>query len=120
MLVDRSRRELPLRPDYIGKNLPTARDERVFVRLTEVDGEDSVNIHKLAIRKTTSHLRKEEPNVYPNLSRKDQGKGCNPDRSRLDVDWSTSAAYFRDAMMMLHGETLRAAAESVVAFSAAH
>lgn len=32
------------RPDYIGKNLPTARDERVFVRLTEVDGEDSVNI----------------------------------------------------------------------------
>ena len=37
-------RELPLRPDYIGKNLPTARDERVFVRLTEVDGEDSVNI----------------------------------------------------------------------------
>ena len=35
---------LPLRPDYIGKNLPTARDERVFVRLTEVDGEDSVNI----------------------------------------------------------------------------
>ena len=44
ILVDRGHRELPLRPDYIGKNLPTARDERVFVRLTEVDGEDSVNI----------------------------------------------------------------------------
>ena len=44
VLVDRGHRELPLRPDYIGKNLPTARDERVFVRLTEVDGEDSVNI----------------------------------------------------------------------------
>ena len=44
ILVDRGHRELPLRPDYIGKNLPTARNERVFVRLTEVDGEDSVNI----------------------------------------------------------------------------
>ena len=44
VLVDRGHRELPIRPDYIGKNLPTARDERVCVRLTEVDGEDNVNI----------------------------------------------------------------------------
>ena len=44
VLVDRGHRELPLRPEYIGKNLPNTRDDRVFVRLTEVDGEDSVNI----------------------------------------------------------------------------
>ena len=44
VLVDRGHRELPIRPDYIGKNLPTARGERVCVRLTEVDGEDNVVI----------------------------------------------------------------------------
>jgi len=38
VLVDRGHRELPIRPDYVGKNLPTARSERVNVRVTEVDG----------------------------------------------------------------------------------
>jgi len=41
-LVDRGHRELPIRPDYIGKNLPTARDERVQVQLVEVDEVDRV------------------------------------------------------------------------------
>lgn len=41
-LVDRGHRELPIRPDYVGKNLPTARDERVTVHLTEVDGTDEI------------------------------------------------------------------------------
>ena len=45
-LVDRGHRELPIRPDYTGKNLPTSREERVSVRLTEVDGEDNVVILK--------------------------------------------------------------------------
>jgi pyrimidine operon attenuation protein/uracil phosphoribosyltransferase len=44
VLADRGHRELPLRPDYVGKNLPTARSERVFVRVQELDGEDSVTI----------------------------------------------------------------------------
>jgi pyrimidine operon attenuation protein/uracil phosphoribosyltransferase len=44
VLVDRGHRELPIRPDYVGKNLPTARDERVNVRLEEVDGADEVTI----------------------------------------------------------------------------
>jgi pyrimidine operon attenuation protein / uracil phosphoribosyltransferase len=44
VLADRGHRELPFRPDYVGKNLPTARSERVFVRVTEIDGEDSVTI----------------------------------------------------------------------------
>ena len=44
VLVDRGHRELPLRPDYVGKNLPTARSERVYVRVSELDGEDSVTI----------------------------------------------------------------------------
>jgi pyrimidine operon attenuation protein/uracil phosphoribosyltransferase len=43
-LVDRGHRELPIRPDFVGKNLPSARDERVRVRLIEVDGEDGVTI----------------------------------------------------------------------------
>ncbi len=43
-LVDRGHRELPIRPDFVGKNLPSSRDERVNVRLVEVDGDDSVTI----------------------------------------------------------------------------
>jgi pyrimidine operon attenuation protein/uracil phosphoribosyltransferase len=42
VLCDRGHRELPIRPDYVGKNLPTARGERVSVQLTETDGEDGV------------------------------------------------------------------------------
>jgi pyrimidine operon attenuation protein/uracil phosphoribosyltransferase len=42
VLVDRGHRELPIRPDYVGKNLPTSHREVVRVLLTEVDGEDAV------------------------------------------------------------------------------
>jgi pyrimidine operon attenuation protein/uracil phosphoribosyltransferase len=41
-LVDRGHRELPIRPDYVGKNLPTAQRERIAVHVTEVDGVDEV------------------------------------------------------------------------------
>jgi pyrimidine operon attenuation protein/uracil phosphoribosyltransferase len=44
VLVDRGHRELPLRPDYVGKNLPTAEDERVNVAVSELDGHDEVTI----------------------------------------------------------------------------
>ena len=44
VLVDRGHRELPIRPDYIGKNLPTAPGERVFVQVEETDGIDQVVI----------------------------------------------------------------------------
>jgi len=44
VLVDRGHRELPIRADYVGKNLPTARDEHVHVRLVERDGVDEVVI----------------------------------------------------------------------------
>ncbi len=44
VLCDRGHRELPIRPDYVGKNLPTARPERVNVRLEESDGVDEVTI----------------------------------------------------------------------------
>ena len=44
VMADRGHRELPIRPDYVGKNLPTSRDERVYVRVEELDGEDAVTI----------------------------------------------------------------------------
>jgi pyrimidine operon attenuation protein/uracil phosphoribosyltransferase len=44
VLVDRGHRELPIRPDYVGKNLPTAQDQRVYVHVDEVDGRDEVTI----------------------------------------------------------------------------
>jgi pyrimidine operon attenuation protein/uracil phosphoribosyltransferase len=43
-LVDRGHRELPIRPDYVGKNLPTSQAQRVNVRIDEVDGVDEVTI----------------------------------------------------------------------------
>jgi pyrimidine operon attenuation protein / uracil phosphoribosyltransferase len=42
VLVDRGHRELPIRPDYVGKNLPTGRDERIQVQLVEVDEIDQI------------------------------------------------------------------------------
>jgi pyrimidine operon attenuation protein / uracil phosphoribosyltransferase len=47
VLADRGHRELPIRPDYVGKNLPTARSERVNVRVEEIDGVDEVTITTL-------------------------------------------------------------------------
>ncbi len=47
VLADRGHRELPLRPDYVGKNLPTSRGERVNVRVSELDGIDEVTIAEL-------------------------------------------------------------------------
>lgn len=44
VLVDRGHRELPIRADHVGKNLPSALSERVMVRLEETDGEDEVRI----------------------------------------------------------------------------
>ncbi len=44
VLIDRGHRELPIRADYVGKNLPTARSEHVHVHLAETDGEDKVVI----------------------------------------------------------------------------
>ena len=43
-LVDRGHRELPIRPDFVGKNVPTKKTERISVRMREVDGEDAVYI----------------------------------------------------------------------------
>jgi pyrimidine operon attenuation protein / uracil phosphoribosyltransferase len=44
VLADRGHRELPIRPDYVGKNLPTSRSERVNVHVEELDGVDEVRI----------------------------------------------------------------------------
>ena len=46
VLVDRGHRELPIRADYVGKNVPTRQDEDVIVRLMELDGEDAVVVEE--------------------------------------------------------------------------
>ncbi|QWW20671.1 bifunctional pyr operon transcriptional regulator/uracil phosphoribosyltransferase PyrR [Schaalia sp. 19OD2882] len=48
VLVDRGHRELPIRPDYVGKNLPTSRSETVTILLAETDGRDGVLLGKKA------------------------------------------------------------------------
>jgi pyrimidine operon attenuation protein/uracil phosphoribosyltransferase len=47
VLADRGHRELPIRPDYVGKNLPTSHYERVYVRVAEIDDVDEVVIREL-------------------------------------------------------------------------
>jgi pyrimidine operon attenuation protein/uracil phosphoribosyltransferase len=44
VLIDRGHRELPIRADYVGKNVPSAHSERINVRVAEIDGEDLVSI----------------------------------------------------------------------------
>jgi pyrimidine operon attenuation protein/uracil phosphoribosyltransferase len=48
VLADRGHRELPIRPDYVGKNLPTSRSERVNVHVEELDGVDEVRITEMS------------------------------------------------------------------------
>lgn len=48
VLIDRGHRELPIRADYVGKNVPTSKREIVSVKLVEEDGEDSVTVEELA------------------------------------------------------------------------
>ena len=47
VLVDRGHRELPIRPDYVGKNIPTSKSEIVSVEVEEIDGMDSVKIYEI-------------------------------------------------------------------------
>jgi len=44
VLVDRGHRELPIKPDYVGKNIPTSKNEKVIVKFKEQDGEDGVSV----------------------------------------------------------------------------
>ena len=44
VLVDRGHREFPIRPDYVGKNIPTSRSEEIIVEMTELDGQDRILI----------------------------------------------------------------------------
>ena len=46
VLVDRGHRELPIRADYVGKNIPTGRDEEIIVQMSEHDGNDSILIKR--------------------------------------------------------------------------
>ncbi|MEE8419267.1 MAG: bifunctional pyr operon transcriptional regulator/uracil phosphoribosyltransferase PyrR [Dehalococcoidales bacterium] len=66
VLIDRGHRELPIRADYIGKNIPSARHEDIQVKLTEIDGIDEVIILK-GVAGTSSRRRANEK-----LARKEQ------------------------------------------------
>lgn len=46
VIVDRGHRELPIRPDYVGKNIPTSKSELVSVKLKETDGTDSIELYE--------------------------------------------------------------------------
>ena len=50
VLIDRGHREFPIRADFVGKNMPTSKDERVQVRLHEVDGRDEVALFRIGVQ----------------------------------------------------------------------
>jgi pyrimidine operon attenuation protein/uracil phosphoribosyltransferase len=54
VLIDRGHRELPIRADYVGKNIPSSKDEEIHVQLREVDGVDNVVIESLTNRQLIS------------------------------------------------------------------
>ena len=59
VLIDRGHREMPIRPDYVGKNIPSSKHEEIQVRLAETDGIDEVSITSTAnARPLESELRK--------------------------------------------------------------
>jgi pyrimidine operon attenuation protein/uracil phosphoribosyltransferase len=60
VLIDRGHRELPIRPDYVGKNLPTSRRERVNVAVEELDGSDMVTIGAAGDRTAVGAQSEEE------------------------------------------------------------
>jgi pyrimidine operon attenuation protein / uracil phosphoribosyltransferase len=60
VLIDRGHRELPIRPDYVGKNLPTSRRERVNVAVAELDGSDMVTIGAAGDRTAVGAQSEEE------------------------------------------------------------
>ena len=59
VLVDRGHRELPIKPDYVGKNIPSSRSENIRVRLVEVDGRDEVVITNRESRQPTLLVRRD-------------------------------------------------------------
>ena len=83
ILLDRGHRELPIRPDYVGQNIPTAADEQVKVRLVESDGVDEVAITKRGPQSSMSASRAmetQELTPAPELA------GLPPRRHVLDLD----------------------------------
>ncbi|MCX6828863.1 MAG: bifunctional pyr operon transcriptional regulator/uracil phosphoribosyltransferase PyrR [candidate division Zixibacteria bacterium] len=58
VLIDRGHRELPIRPDFVGKNIPTSKDDRVLVRLMEKDGQEIVVVAKSGMKKSPSEIKK--------------------------------------------------------------
>ncbi len=59
VLVDRGHRELPIRADYVGKNIPSSRDEKIQVQLKEIDGADKVAIVNTSKAKPLSKIKGE-------------------------------------------------------------
>ena len=65
VLVDRGHRELPIRPDYVGKNIPTAQEQRVNVRVEEIDGYEEVAIVRPAEQGPHGAARMKRTTVRP-------------------------------------------------------
>ena len=84
VLIDRGHRELPIRPDYVGKNIPTSQDQRVYVRVEEVDGDDEVTIGpapERQRRRHDSHRTSPALDRRPRSRRRSSGSSTGPSRS---------------------------------------
>ena len=77
VIIDRGHRELPIRPDYVGKNIPTSKDDRVMVRLSERDEDDSVLIEKSGLKAddtTPAKIKDKVKNIAEKPKKRKGGK----------------------------------------------
>ena len=86
VLVDRGHRELPIRADHVGKNLPTSKAERVYVRLNEFDGvEDEVQISAGADGTNTEPTNTQPTNTQPTNTEPTNTEPTNTDGKTADI-----------------------------------
>jgi len=90
VLVDRGHRELPIRADYVGKNIPTARHQDIQVRLEETDGRDEVVVIERSEDMADRSVRTESPE--PSTKDIEAEVGLPAWSRRTCSTWTTSAA----------------------------
>ena len=70
VLVDRGHRELPIRADYVGSNIPTSKDDRVVLQVSELDGKDQVFLEKKSKKSKLLSNKKKKPSDSKKVGRK--------------------------------------------------
>jgi len=97
VLVDRGHREMPIRANYVGKNIPSSRHEEIHVRLAETDDVDEVAINSAANNKTAGSKLKSATNNEPIRSKLQSAANNGSIRSKLEKIDTAKGSYYDPA-----------------------